>query len=172
MNFKDRFQRRTLAVVAGGSLLLAAGSWLAVANSGAAEPGTVAPVSSGVLAVLNGNGNIYVSADPAASPAVPEAQAVATAASDAPWAGTVTGASLVETSPVGDPTSVSTLAWLVSIQPNDPVYKIGGAVDTRATATSGFESPGPTANYFVVVIDATSGAFLHASDGYSPNLAG
>jgi len=93
-------------------------------------------------------------------PKVTRAEAIKDAVRDARWRpASVTGISLVRFEHRTGGVAAWTLAWLASVKPRRPVYD--------GTKTS----PGPAANYCVVVIRARDGRFLADEDGYSPSLA-
>jgi hypothetical protein len=170
------FKNQRLSLGLGVAAIVAACGGGAVAVTGAAASGSAAaataglpPVASGVLAALNAGQTDFTAPPPGASPAVSQSTAVTTALAGAPWGGAATGADLVEAGNRGEPTVFpAKLAWLVSIQPSAPVYRAGGVAPSDGSQRT---SPGPAANYFVAVVNATTGQFMYATDGYAPALS-
>jgi hypothetical protein len=167
----DLLHRRP-AVTAVSSLILLAGLislGIGAATTGASESQALGPVSPAILSVLNADGTQFQTAPSDTEPAISQGVAVGDAVTDAPWPGGATDISLVQANDDGSiPGAPTSLAWLVTIQPNSAVYRAGGPApspngDSAASA--------PAANFFVVLIDASDGAFVRASDGYSPALA-
>lgn len=123
---------------------------------------TLGPVSHRLLRFLNSPGPpmAFQPAGPRAKPNINSAAASVEVLHDARWHPvSVTGISLVRFAHRTGEIPAGTLAWLASVEPRRPVY--GG------TKTS----PGPAANYFVVVIGAGDGRFLADENGYSGALA-
>jgi hypothetical protein len=132
-------------------------------GTGAASSESLSAVSSAVMGAMNAQGDAYVAPTANAAPGISSSVAAQDALASAPWPGSAIGASLAQSTARSEPNAPGSLVWLVSMQPADTVYRVGGMPDAR--------SAGPAANFFVVVVDATDGNFIEAEDGYSPTLA-
>jgi hypothetical protein len=121
----------------------------------------VGPVSHRLLRFLNSNGPMaFRLAGSGAEPKIKRPAAIQDALHRTLWGpASAKGISLVRFARGTAKIPVGTLAWLVSVNPRNPVYD--GSKTSR----------GPAGNYFVVVIRAHDGRFLGAADGYSPALA-
>lgn len=161
-------RRRALAG-SGALTLLATGIVVALISTSGSAVASVAPspaVPQPVLTVLNADGTQFTTAPAAATVNVSASAAMADGAAEAPWPGSATGASLMETTALSEPQAPGSLVWLVSINPTMQVNRLGGPAPSDGTA-----SPGAAANYFVVVVDAQDGHFVEAQDGYDAALA-
>lgn len=131
--------------------------------------GLFPPVSASVISALNTAGIVVTPAPATAHPSVSADSAAADAVWDAPWVDTAKGVSLVELANVGGPSTSTTLAWLVSLQEPPPIYQAGGPAVSSTTSTS---TGRPASNFFVVLVNASTGKFIRATSGFDPSLSG
>lgn len=154
----------TVVVSVGVAVLLATTSGSAVASVG-----QIPAVPSALLSVLNAHGVAFTAAPASATAEVGASQAMNDAVAAAPWPGTATGASLMQTTALSQPQSPGSLVWLVNINPTTQVGPAGGGPASPGGGSA--SSSRPAANYFVVVIDASDGHFIEAEDGFDSSLS-